>query len=428
MTTLSTIGAFFKRQISRFLHSGEVAESRALYIAAWALLFGWFLEFSFWSQYSDFTRNAVEEGRQLCWPFFQSCGSWYFLTVPPLGNLQGAAYALLFALMVWAGFLLVRRRFEAVYAIFLILFAWETLVMLMSMRLSVNYWYFHFLYAALFLFARYKLSFLRVGAVLLYFLSGLTKLNEGWLSGAYFKALQGGLDFIPHALIPVATNAVIFMELVLVWFLFYPDRRVRLFVLGVLAVFHTYSAVFVGLRYPAIVLPMILALFFAGEQAPWSWRPLRQIFGGVLILLLVCAVDAIPYAIPGPSRVTGEGNKLGVYMFDANYQCVSVSTTYFKNGTREVATSTSTYAIQRCDPYAIWFYLKQLCALNPAISSIALTFDTSINGSPFWRIVDVPNACAVSYLPFAHNAWIRIPGVDQVVQMGLPQKNLYRPL
>ncbi len=428
MKTLASIGIFLKQRIARIFHTSEIANSNSLYIAAWVLLFGWYLEFSFWSQYSDFTRNAVMEGRQLCWPFFQSCGSWYFLTVPPLSNLQGAVYALLFALLVWAGFLLIRHRFEAVYALFLVFFAWETLVMLMSMRLSVNYWYFHFLYAALFLFARYKLQFLRVGAVLLYFLSGLLKLNESWLSAGYFNALQDGLYFIPHALMPLATNSIIFMELVLVWFLFYPDRRVRLSVLGVLALFHTYSAVFVGLRYPSIVLPMVLALFFAGEQAPWSWKPLKYLFAGGLILLLVCAVDAVPYTIPGPSRVTGEGNKFGVYMFDSNYQCTSVATTHYKNGTSEVATSTSTYSIQRCDPYAVWFYLKQLCLLNPDITSTVLTFDTSVNGSPFMRIVDTPNACALSYKPFTHNSWILIPGVDQVEQTGLPQKNLYRPL
>jgi len=416
------------KRLGSFFAVAEVAESPALQLAAWLLLFGWFLECYTWSGYADFTRNAALAGEQLCWPFFQSCGSWYFLTLPPLGNTQGLAYAALFSLMVWAAYLLARRRFSAAFWIFLVLFAWEALVMLMSMRLSVNYWYFHFLYAALFLFARYKLSLLRAGAVLLYVLSGLSKLNPGWLFGSYFTALQSGLYFIPHALIPFATNAVIFMELVLAWFLFHPNRVVRLAVLGVFVVFHVYSAIFVGLLYPAIVLPMMLALFASGEPAPWLWRPIRSLLPGAMILILVCAIDAVPYFIPGPSRITGEGNKFGMYMFDANYQCTAVATTRYSDGTESIATSTSVYAIERCDPYADWFYLKQRCALHPNIASIGFTFDTSVDGGPFERIVDVANACALSYHAFAHNAWIRIPGVDPVEIVGVPQKNEYRPL
>ncbi len=417
-----------KRLIHTLFSSGEIAHSQALYLSAWALLLGWLLEFSTWSRYADFTRNAVEEGRHLCWPFFQSCGEWYFLTVPPLGNSEGLVYALLFGLIVLAGYFLITRNFEGVYAVFFVLFAWEALVILMSMRLSVNYWYFHVLYGALFLFARYKLQFLRVGAAALYFFSGLLKLNDGWILGTYFTSLQSGLYYIPHSLTLVATNAVIFMELVLVWFLFYPSRVVRLSVLGILTLFHLYSAIFVGLTYPTIVLPMILALFGSGEVATWQWRPHRRVVAGVCVLIVLCAIDAVPYTIPGPSRITGEGNKMGMYMFDGNYQCTAVATTHYKDGTVSQATSTSTYAIERCDPYAVWFYLHQMCEQNPAVASNTFTFDTSVNGSPFMRIVEGADACTRTYKPFAHNPWILIPGVEHVMQVGLPQKNLYRPL
>jgi hypothetical protein len=240
-------------------------------------------------------------------------------------------------------------------------------------------------------------------------------------------ALKSGLYFVPHALVPVATNAVIFMELVLVWFLFYPERRVRLFVLGCLALFHVYSALYVGLVYPTIVLPMMLALFLSGERHALV-RHWRVLWAGALILVLVCAADAVPYAIAGPSRVTGEGHKLGVYMFEANYQCAAAATIHYQDGHTEVATSSSTYAIERCDPYSDWFYFNQQCALHPDIASIAVTYDTSEDGSPFYRIVDVPDICAMTYKPFSHNAWIHIPGVDPAPIVGYPKPNEYRPL
>ena len=47
--------------------------------------------------------------------------------------------------------------------------------------------------------------------------------------------------------------------------------------------------------------------------------------------------------------------------------------------------------------------------------------------APLFVIVDVPDICAVGYHAFAHNDWIKIPGVDAVATGGYPHKNDYRP-
>ena len=410
----------------RFFHIVEFQESKTLQGIAWALIVGWFLEFSTWWRFSDFTINAVQEGRHLCWPFFQSCGDWYFLTLEPLGNTQGLMYAFLFALLVSAGYLLIKGRYTAVHALFLLLFFWEMTVLLMSMRLAVNYWYFHVFYAALFLFPFGKLTLLRLGAVLLYFFSGILKLNEGWVDGAYFKALSEGLYLVPNALIPVATNAVIFMEMALVWFLLGKERIYRMVVLALLFVFHVYSVVYVGYVYPSIVLPVVLILFLSDEKS----ISLRKIFykkvAGPLLLSLFFVIHVIPYAIEGNAHITGEGNKYGMYMFETNYQCVSSAMFHYTNGEVEEHVSESHYAIQRCDPYTHYFYFKQLCAANGNIDSIEWDFDTSLNGSDLFRIVEVENACELRYKAFQHNKWIQ-PSFDGLEPVGVVTKNNYRP-
>jgi hypothetical protein len=427
---MHTIGEYYKKAeyvYGKTFHLEEVEKSKTLQLVSWALLLGWFVEFLAWSRFGDFTVNAVLEGKHLCWPFFQSCGDWYFLTQVPLGNSHGAIYAILFGLIIVAGYLLVRGSYKSAHMILFSLFLWEMAVLMMSMRLAVNYWYFHVFYAALFLFPVGKLVFLRIGAVLLYFFSGILKLDDSWISGSYFKALSEGLYFVPDRLIPLATNAVIFMEVILVWLLLSGKKSLRVPVVALLFIFHTYSVVYVGYTYPIIALPIVLILFLSKEEYKFSMHTIRHSFSGVGILFMFLAVHFIPYTISGNERITGEGNKYGMYMFGANYQCASSAGLIYADGRIEEQISNSFYAIQRCDPYAHYFFFKQKCGEFNGPESITWTFDTSINGSPLMRIVDVEDSCSLEYKPFSHNEWIRIPGKDDVEIVGFVLPNQYKP-
>lgn len=403
----------------------EIDRSRTLQLAGGVLLFGWLLEFQNWSRFPDLSVNAVRDGLHLCWPWFQSCGEWYFLTMGALGYSQQVFYALLLGLIVLAGASLVYRRFYYAHAIFLLLFAWEVVGIVLSYRMAVNYWYIHVLFGAMFLFARNKLAFLRIVAVAFYFFAGIIKLDSSWISGEYFKALADGLYLVPDALIPVATNAVILMELVLVWFLFSSRREYKLSVLAILFVFHVYSAIYVGFTYPAVVLPMVLVLFLSREPIPINFRTFKTSIVGSVVVLAFAVVHIIPFMIHGDVRITLEGNKYGNYMFRANYQCESKARFVYEGGRVEERESTSFFANYRCEPYGHFFYFKQMCAKDETIERIEWTFDTSVDGSPLMRIVDVEDTCALEYKPFSHNEWIRVPGEDEVEILGIPAKNRY---
>ena len=411
-----------------FFHIQEIEGSETLKIVVWVLLLGWFLEFSSWWRYSDFTVNAVEEGRHLCWPFFQSCGDWYFLALEPIGNTHVLAYGILFGFLIITAYSLLRGAYTRAHAFFLLLFIWEMVVLLMSMRLAVNYWYFHIFYVVLLLFPAGKLMFLRLGAVLLYFFSGILKLNDGWLAGSYFKALSEGLYFIPDMLIPLATNAVIFLEIVLVWFLLSGNKMYRIPIVCILFIFHMYSVLYVGYVYPTIALSIVLVLFLSNERYASFKDLFKQGLVGVSIVAVFVAIHAVPYFIKGDSKTTGEGNRYGMYMFDANYQCSSNAVFHYKDGHTEERESISSLAIQRCDPYAHLFYFKNLCQADAMVATVAWTFDTSINGGPLLRIVDEEDACTLLYKPFSHNEWIKIPSKDSVPVIGPVGKNQYRPL
>ena len=81
-------------------------------------------------------------------------------------------------------------------------------------------------------------------------------------------------------------------------------------------------------------------------------------------------------------------------------------------------------AWNRCDPYEYFTRIKQRCEKNSYIERIALEFDHSINGGPFYRIIDERDVCELEYKPFSHNEWIKLPGEAPIV--GYPLKDNYR--
>ena len=77
----------------------------------------------------------------------------------------------------------------------------------------------------------------------------------------------------------------------------------------------------------------------------------------------------------------------------------------------------------RCDPYEIWSVAKAKCN-DPSVERISMQYNHSINGGPFYRMVDEPSICNLTYQPFSHNDWIKIPPEAPIV--GYPLQNEYQ--
>ena len=112
-------------------------------------------------------------------------------------------------------------------------------------------------------------------------------------------------------------------------------------------------------------------------------------------------------------------------MFEANHQCVSKVNFFYKDGTFESATRGNTFANNRCDPYKYWSRIKHQCERNSKIEKASWTFDHSINGHSFERIVDIEDACSLTYKTFQHNDWLKIDG--EAIVLNTPvYKNGYK--
>jgi hypothetical protein len=185
---------------------------------------------------------------------------------------------------------------------------------------------------------------------------------------------------------------------------------------------------------------------FRHTPAPFTKKSLI----GWIFLILIALYQLLGFVVTPNRFLTLEGHRYGMYMFEANHQCKYTVTTYAtgeaqnsdwsglqctgmyclthastvsKDGQIVITRSgESASAWNRCDPYEMWSRIKYQCAAQN-VERVSMQFDHSINGGPFYRIVDEPSICDLTYKPFSHNDWIKVPPESPVV--GYPVQNQY---
>ncbi len=423
-----------------------------------AMLLFFFYSFSIWLFTGAGTQEAYRSGAVVCWPYFPDCGNYALFHDLYVDYSKGIFYMLLYAILLAIVWCMWKGRWAAAHALMVILFLWQALFSLVfAYTMTGPPYYYHLFLTAILLFVPFKEYFLRVAFVLLYFLSATIKFDSGWVLGTEFTTLKTGLPLFSDALTPIFTNIVIFSQVVLCWFLLSSRPKLQRGALLFFVFFHWYSGIFVGYLFPTIALVPLLILFgpmYRPLPAPFDKRALP----GVFVLGLMIAFHAVGFLIPGDRRMTLEGSRYGFFMFDANYQCRMNVTIYsdlrplppsgleaWDNplGTRcydfyclvGVHGSSTKHELVRneryesnfsqhsCDPYEWWARYRPQCAAS-STRRISLQFDNSVNGSPYYRIVDVDNVCALDYRPFSRNEWIKEPPEAPVV--GYPVKDVYR--
>jgi hypothetical protein len=406
------------------MFSHEIAQNKILQWSLGALVFVYYVVLSSWIASPTVTTSALKTANYLCPVYFQSCEFFYFLEALPYGYSQSILYMAFFALLAWCVYLISQKAWKLVQLCLFPIFFWHSAIVLFaSDNKSANYEYYLIAFGLVLLFFPHKEFFLKLTIVFFYTLSTVAKIHPSWIEGGYFNALRTGLPFFPDAYIPVLTNIVILMEMVGAWFLLSRNPILQRSAFVFFVIFHLYSGILVMYRYPATVLPFVLILF-----GPWyRYTPVpldkKSLIGWSFLFLLFC-LQISPKFIPGDEKLTMEGNKYGLYMFEANHQCFSREVTIYKDGTRVESVRGNAIARSRCQAYEYWFTLKKQCANKPTIDAIEWQFMHSINGGPFYKIVDVPNACALSFSAFNRNHWIKDSATAEVV--GYPVRNIYK--
>lgn len=273
-----------------------------------------------------------------------------------------------------------------------------------------NYHYMENLVMLGYLFSGGSLFFLRLMIVLFYVGAGLLKLNWEWISGSALLTET----FLRNDLLIAACVYVIFLELILVWGLLAKNRRVRLWTLMQLFVFHVFSWHIVGFYYPSVML-LLLTVFWLKEESPIAPKKLSWSLWFYLGLFLLA--QAYPFLLGKRASITGEGRLFALNMLDAKTQCLASYELRQKNGFIYLDNPLS-YAIRlQCDPLIYFNYGKKLCAdlrrdggtISPEIRLNIFTKKSTED--QFTGVVRHQNICAedLKYSVLG-NSWIHADG------------------
>lgn len=383
----------------------EVENSLTLRLFGGALMLAYLKTFSFWMVDFSITASGVTNGQSLCWPFFQGCESFIFLERTPNGYSQPTVYMFLYGLIFLSTYGLLAKKIILSHACTLVLFLWSLYTILISYNYNyaANYTYYLVIFSFIFLFCSDKRFFACLSIVLFYFLSTVSKISDTWILGTYFTSLQLGLPLFPKSITPILTNLVILMEMVGAWFLFSRNKILQRSIFAFFVIFHLYSGILVSYHYPTMVLPPLL-IFFGPLFEPFKRLPsIRFSFIGWAFILMLFFLQSISYLIPGDRRLTMEGNFYGLFMYEANHQCLAK----VKNSEVVLSDTQDANANHRCDPYKILKRSQKSFCRGIDDVKYEIEILHSINGGPFYQIVDENNLCALEYKPFSKNEWIK---------------------
>lgn len=414
----------FKQGYRRLFALDEIESDSVLQALHFVLLVGFFISFAAWLPANVATVNAVNNAKHTCLPFFQNCESLYIWNALPWSYDQSIWYAFLSSLLCLSGIFAFKKKWAWAHSFLILPFFWKLFyITVLTHSASVDFEYFHLPYVFIYLFVHRKLYFLRRVLSVLYLMAATMKFNESWVVGSYFSSLKLGMPLFADALIPYISNGIALFEIVTPWLLLSTRKSIRYPIISLWVVFHLYSIILVKFSYPAYCLPVLVVLFLSDfsekDQQP-SFT--RKSWMGWAFLGLILALSSVPHFMTGNRLYTLQAIKFGVGMFDANHQCVSDSTSFYKDGTSTHDIYQSQAAMKRCTPYEQFFQIKQWCK-NEDITSVTWKFASSVNGGAFYQIVDVANACKLEYLPFSQNKWIQLPE-DGAPIVGYPDKNI----
>lgn len=408
--------AYYKR----IFRIDEIENDLALRLFGGAILLGFMVTFRGWESSTLNSLSALNSAAYTCWPFFQDCGKWILFDSRPAGYTLNTIFMAMFGLIFLAVYGLIAKKYVLAHACILVLFIFKMYVTLINFSYNANYDYYHTVFCFVFLFVAHKRFFGSLAVIMLYFLSTAAKIHETWTLGTYFSSLQTDLPLFPKGTTMLWTNIVIGMEMVGAWFLMSRNKYLQRPAVFFFACFHLYSGILVGYHYPSIVMPSLL-IFFGPLYKPFERVPMdfAAMRGWLLISALIC-LQMISHLIPGDEKLTMEGNFYGLYMFEANHQCI----VRVQNEVGlDVYNHSSINARHRCDPYRVMFQTQNIfCKAEPK-PRMKLQIGHSINGGPFYRIVNTPDLCSLTYTPFGRNHWIETE--ETAKPMGRPHKNLY---
>lgn len=408
---------------SGFFNLQEVEGSKLLKALWVAVCISFFITFYNWINSSSVSIYSYLSNSNLCPPYLWECGKYYFFDDLPYGYSAGYFYVTMFMILFASIYHIFKNKIATAHLLLLIPFVWKIIwIFFFTYGAHGNYDYYDLALAFILLFLPYKMYFSQVTFIWFYFLASTIKIDDGWILGNYFKTLITGAPLISEKFTPYLTNLVVIMQMLGAWFLFSNNKILQRIVFLYFLAFHIYSGFIVNFRYITISIPALVILFGnlkLFEKTNFEVLPIsKKTIIGYTFLAVLFFGQMIGIWIPGDQKRTLEGNYWGLFMFEAAHQCKSSVKVFNPENHEELLKEINTksnIANNRCDPYFDFYKIKRNFCAHASNPKVSWSFDHSVNGHPFERIVNEENICEKEYQTFQHNEWIKIGSQAEVL-------------
>jgi hypothetical protein len=400
---------FFRRNVE------EISGDPVLRAYGAILAFVHVLTFLFWRRGTPLQAVLPAGATPICWPFFEECHRFRFLTAAGVEALLWAYLGL--ALLALVLFVL-RSSTRSAYVGLLTLELLKVFIIVQDYRLRMNQHYMAFFVVLVFLTFPAKRRLLQYLVVLFYFWAGTLKLNQDWLSGEMFSARRG--PWLPTALVPVACAYVVALETTLVFGLFSWRRWLFWTTLGQLLLFHVMSYPITGFYYPMLMFALLAIFPLARAMNGDAERPSfaafwmgREPLPTYVLLTGFSVLQLVPHMFPGDSAITGEGRLFALHMFDARVICEAHVTLHDgQGGSRRIRVAARVPTRVRCDPIVYLSAGRALCRQGTEHgrwTDLDLSLRSRRATEPALRpVVEIEGLCRrkLSYDVWRPNPWI----------------------
>ncbi len=393
-------------KVKIFIEKRSNFKERNIFILALLLALDLLITLSIWIGENYVSISYAVKNLAVCPPYFKSCTKLYFFDNIQFTSGHNIFYLVLFFILFLAIYFLFTKRYGKFMVLISLLLLYKFIYLYFLTYLSQgNSSVLGLLFGTVFVFSIYKIFYLRILFVGFYFCAGLIKLDSGYFYGTAFSSIKNGLPLVPDFLIQYVGLFFIFLCFLIPPFLLSNRKIFRYTSLALLTVFHMYSILVVGYKFPLLIIPILWLLFyFEKTDFTLNYKYIKD-YVSIIVILLMFTMQLIPFFIKGDAKLTGEGYKYGFYMYDANHKCFSRTKISFKDGAIKENYWVQDVFMYNCDPYLQWYRLNNSCKF-PTVNKISLKYYHSVNGEDYKNIIDEENVCLLHYKPFSHNDWI----------------------
>lgn len=369
-----------------------------------------FLAITFWSTERPLIWILGESNQRICWSYFDNCQiiPWNSTSVKIL--LLSYAILTLCTLILW-----IRKKPKPAIIGLTLLLIIKAFIILQDYRLGGNYHYIPILLASIFLFLPERRLTLPFGFFLIYFTSGLLKLNRHWLDG---HAIQDRL--LPRLFTQWGVWYVAVLELIFIFFLFSRNNKLFYVTFFQLVIFHLYSWHLTRFFFPSemlLLLGILLILRPLYENLAFIEFQ-RQVFKShftkaALVLFIILQLPQ--YYISGDPVLTGQGRTFALIMYDGRTQCQPYLNIWKRDRTKDELSLIPPWLGTRikCDPIVYMRLAEKVCEWSQKdtnVLQVDLMLQSRVIQSKEWLpVVSVTDFCnsKINYRSFFPNSWIR---------------------